>query len=35
MDSFLLFIAPFLVIIAAIAVSFWAVLKDGVVSEEE
>ncbi|WP_420178201.1 cytochrome bd oxidase small subunit CydS [Ornithinibacillus scapharcae] len=35
MDEFLIFVAPFLIIITGIVVSFWWVLKDEVVRREE
>ncbi len=35
LNGFLIFVAPFLVIIAAIAAVFWTAPKDGMVSEEE
>lgn len=34
MNEFLIFYAPFLVIVAGIALSFFVVLKDGAVKEE-
>jgi hypothetical protein len=33
-NDFLIFVAPFLVIAAAIAATFWAALKDGAVSDK-
>jgi hypothetical protein len=33
MDDFLLFYAPFLVLIASIAVAFWIALKDDVITK--
>lgn len=35
MNDFLIFIAPFLIIVAAIAGAFWAAGKDGSVSKEK
>jgi hypothetical protein len=35
MDGFLIFIAPFVIIIAGIAIAFWVVLKDDAVRKEE
>ncbi|WP_373284727.1 cytochrome bd oxidase small subunit CydS [Ornithinibacillus halotolerans] len=35
MDAFLIFVAPFLVILTGIVLSFWWVLKDDVVRKED
>jgi hypothetical protein len=35
MDYFLIFIAPFVIVISGIAVAFWVVLKDDAVREKE
>lgn len=35
MDEFLIFVAPFLVIITGILLSFWWVLKNEIVKKEE
>jgi CydS-like protein len=35
MNDFLIFIAPFIIIVAAIASAFWAASKDGSVSNEK
>ncbi|WP_373287656.1 cytochrome bd oxidase small subunit CydS [Psychrobacillus lasiicapitis] len=34
MTDFLIFYAPFIVLIAAIVVAFWAALRDGAVREK-
>ena len=34
MNQFLMFYAPFVVLIVAIAVAFWAALKDGAVRDK-
>lgn len=35
MNSFMIFVAPFIVLFGAIAFAFWAALKDGPVSKKE
>lgn len=35
MNDFLIFVAPFIIIVAAIVCAFWAAGKDGSVSNEE
>lgn len=35
MNSFMIFVAPFIVLFAAIALAFWVALKDGAVSKEK
>lgn len=35
LNDFLIFVAPFLVIIAAVVVVFWAAAKDGAVTKEK
>ena len=35
MNDFLIFIAPFIIIVAAIACAFWAASNDGSVSNEK
>ncbi|WP_371256596.1 hypothetical protein [Psychrobacillus sp. FJAT-21963] len=35
MSDFLIFYAPFIVLIGAIVVAFWAASKDGAVSDEK
>lgn len=34
MNSFMIFVAPFLVLFGALALAFWAALKDGPVSDK-
>lgn len=35
MSNFLMFVAPFIVLILSIIVAFWAALRDGPIRDEE
>lgn len=35
MDNFVLFVAPFLVLIAGLCITFWVAPKDGAVREKD